>query len=176
MVPGMAAALGCSVVCGAMSLVAQTSSLVPWPVAWPGLTSDAALKKTAIKKNKIAEIRKSNTYRSERRWVAVNLLLVWPVGTCAPNSAVRGAGGSPATRSAVVAPLSGRLGGLRTNDGTASSSSSSSIRTNRRRFGARLLSAGSIGAGDGSAGIGLFPATLSSVVGTGRACSSSLLV
>ena len=82
-----------------------------------------------------------------------------------------------ATRSAVVAPPSGRLGGLRTNDGTASSSSSSSsIQTNRRRFGARLLSAGSVGIGDGSTGIGLFPDTLSSVVGTGRACSSSLLV
>jgi hypothetical protein len=129
-----------------------------------------------MKKN-IGEIRKLNTYRFERRWVAVNLLLVRPVGTCAPDSPARGAGGSTATRSAVVAPPSGRLGGLRTNDGTASSSSSSSsIRTNRRRFGARLLSAGSVGIGDGSTGIGLFPDTLSSVVGTGRACSSSLLV
>jgi len=100
------------------------------------------------KKKKGTKIRKLNTYRSDRRWVAVNLLLALPVGACAPVSVTRGAGGSLATRSVVAGALSGRLRGLRTSDGTASSSSSSSvIRTSRRRFGAWLLSAGSVGAG-----------------------------
>ena len=107
----------------------------------------------------------------------MNLLLVRPAGTCAPISTTRGAGGSLATRSVVAGALSGRLRGRRTSDGAASSSSSSStIRTSRRRFGAWLLSAGNVGTGKGSAASGLFPATLSSVVGTGRAWSSSLLV
>jgi len=90
------------------------------------------------KKN--TKIRKLNTYRSDRRWVAVNLLLALPVGACAPASATRGAVGSLATRSVVAGALSGRLRGLRTSDGAASSSSSSSsvIRTSRRRFGAWL--------------------------------------
>ena len=119
-----------------------------------------------------------NTYRSDRRWAAVNLRLALPVGACAPVSATLGAGRSLATRSVVVGALSERLRGLRTNDGAASSSSSSSsaIRTSRRHFGAWLLSTGSVGAGEGSSDKGLFPATLSSVVGTGQACSSSLLV
>jgi len=119
-----------------------------------------------------------NTYRSDRRWVAVNLLLALPVGAGALVSATRGAGGSLATRSVVAGALSERLRGLRTSDGAASSSSSSSsvIRTSRRCFGAWLLSTGSVGAGEGSAANGLFPVTLSLVVGAGRACSSSLLV
>ena len=74
-------------------------------------------------------------------------------------------------RPVVAGATSGRLRGLRTREGTASSSSSSSssvIRTSRRCFGALLLSAGSVSAGDGSATSGLFPATLSSVVGAGR--------
>jgi hypothetical protein len=64
----------------------------------------------------------------------------------------------------------GRLRGLRTKDGIASSSSSSSsvILTSRRRFGAWLVSAGNASVADGSMAIGLFSATLSSVVGAGR--------
>ena len=109
----------------------------------------------------------------------MTLLLVRPAGTCAPISTTRGAGGSLATRSVVAGALSGRLQGRRTSDAAASSSSlssSSTICTSRRRFGAWLLSAGNVGTGKGSAASGLFPATLSSVVGTGRAWSSSLLV
>ena len=163
--------------CGAASTAAGSGA--PWSVAWSGLTSDAALEEqSTILKKTIAKIRKSNTYRSDRRWVAVNLLLARPVGTCAPISTTRGAGGSLATRLVVAGALSGRFRGRRTSDGAASSSSSSSstIRTSRRRFGAWLLSTGSVGAGAGSAASGLFPATLSLVVGTGWAWSSSLLV
>ena len=142
------------------------------------MTSDAALKiKAAFSAKKNTKIRKSNTYRSDRRWVAVNLLRARPVGAWAPVSVTRGEGGSLATRPVVVGALSGRLRGRRTSDGAASSSSSSSsvIRTSRRCFGAWLLSAGSVATGEGSAAIGLFPATLSSVVGMGRAWSSLLV-
>ena len=73
---------------------------------------------------------------------------------------------------------SGRLRGLRTKEGAATSSSLSSsvILMSRRRFEAWLVSAGSASAGDGSTTSGLFLATLSSVVGAGRFYSSSLLV
>jgi len=82
---GTAAAAGCSAVGGAASSAAQAGSATPWPATWSGLTSDAALKnKVAFsikkKKKKFAKVRKSNTYRSDRRWVAVNLLLALPVG------------------------------------------------------------------------------------------------
>ena len=113
------------------------------------------------------------TYRSERLCVTVkNLLLVVPVGACAIASTTRagstcGAGGSLVIRPVVAGAMSGRLRGLRTKEGAASSSSSSSsvILTRRRRFGVWLLSAGSVSVGEGSATSGLFPATLSSVVG-----------
>ena len=112
-----------------------------------------------------------------------NLLLVLPVGASALVSTTRvgstcGAGGSLVIRPVVAGTTSERLRGLRTKEGAASSSSSSSsvIRTRRQRFGAWLLSAYSVSVGDGSTTSGLFPATLSSVVGAGRICSSSLLV
>ena len=44
---GMADAAGCSAVCGAASSAAQAGSVTLWPVAWSGLTSDAALKNKA---------------------------------------------------------------------------------------------------------------------------------
>jgi len=95
----MADAAGCSAVCGAASSAAQAGSVTLWPAAWSGLTSDAALKNKAafLAKKKFAKVRKSNTYWSDRRWAAVNLLLALPVGTCAPVSVTRGAGGSLAT-------------------------------------------------------------------------------
>ena len=111
-----------------------------------------------------------------------NLLLVLPVAAAAAVSPTRvgsacGAGGLLVIRSAVAGATSGRLRGLRTKEGAASSSlSSSAILTSRQRFGAWLLSTGSASAGHGSTASGLFPATLSSVVGAGRFCSSSLLV
>ena len=179
MLPGATAAVGCSVVLGAASPEPRAGSPVPWPAVWPGSTSDAALQELKLKKREESKIRKSNTYRSDRRWAAVNLLLARPVGACAPTSATCGAAAPLATRSVATGAVSGRFRGRRTNEGAASSSSSSSstIRTSRRRFGAWLLSAGrsagSSGVGKGSAGNGLFPATLSSEVGTGRARSSS---
>ena len=104
-----------------------------------------------------------------------NLLLVLPVAVAAPVSprcvgSACGAGGSLVTRPVAVGVTSGRLRGLRTKEGVASSSSTSSsvILTSRRRFGAWLVSAGSAPVGDGSTAIGLFPVTLSSVVGAGR--------
>ena len=112
-----------------------------------------------------------------------NLLLVLPVAAAAPVSQTRagsacGAGGLLVIRSVAAGATSGRRRGLRTKEGAASSSSSlsSAILTSRRRFGAWLLSTGSASAGDGSTASGLFPATLSSVVGVGQFCSSSLLV
>jgi len=116
--------------------------------------------KTTFKQCQNAKCRNTKvrmqTYRSERRCVAVNLLLVLPVGACPPVSTTcvglsRGAGGSLVTRPVVVGATSGRLRGLRTNDGAASSSSSSSssIRTSRQRFGAWLLSDGSVATGEG---------------------------
>jgi hypothetical protein len=76
----------------------------------------------------------------------------------------------------VVGATSGRLRSLWTKEGVASSTSLSSvIRTSRRRFVALLLSTGRVSAGDEFAASGLFPATLSSVVGAGRFCSSLLV-
>ena len=150
---------------------------------WSGSTTDAALTikrhlnsvKTQQQNAKYHSTKvRMQTYRSEHRCVAVNRLLTLPIGACAPVSTTRvgstcGAGGSLVTPPVVAGATSGRLRGIRTNVGAASSSSSSSavIRTSRRRFGAWLLSAGSVGAGEGSAANGLFPATLSSVVGAG---------
>ena len=138
------------------------------------------------KKTRRKEVQKTScgTYRSELLCVAAkNLLLVLPVAAAAsapPShvSSVCGAGGSLVTRQASIGTTSGRLRGLRTKDGAASSSSSSSsvILTSRRHFGASLVSADNASFRDGSTAIGLFPATLSSVVGTGPFCSSSLLV
>jgi len=124
------------------------------------------------------------THRSELLCIAAkNLLLVLLAAAAdsAPPShigSVCGAGGSLVTRPASIGATLGRLCGLRTKYGAASSSSSSSsaILTSRRRFGAWLVSAGIASMGDGSIAIGLFPATLSSVVGAGRLWSSSLLV
>ena len=124
------------------------------------------------------------THRSELLCIAVkNLLLVLPAAAAASASPSRigsmcGAGGSLVTRPASIGATSGRLSGLRTKDGVASSSlsSSSAILTSRRRFGAWLVSAGIASVGDGSTAIGLFPTTLSSVVGASRFWSSSLLV
>ena len=82
-----------------------------------------------------------------------NLLLVLLAAAAAPVSLTRvgsacGASGSLVIRSAVAGATSGRLRGLRTKEGAASfSSSSSAILTSRRRFGAWLLSAGSASAG-----------------------------
>ena len=138
---------GCSVACGAASPTAAAGSAVLCSATWSGLTSDAALVnettfKQCQKQQQNAERRSTkvrlSTYRSDRLCVAVNLLLVLPVGACAPVSTTRGAGGSLVTRSVVAGATSGRPRGLRTSDGTASSSSSllSVIRTSRRRFGA----------------------------------------
>ena len=49
---GTATAVGCSAVCGVASSAAQTGSLVPWPAAWPELTSDAVLKEQNYNKKK----------------------------------------------------------------------------------------------------------------------------
>jgi len=104
---------GCSrrLLCGLRRRVFSSVDRLTRPLAggMAGVDIRRRAKGTKVQLKKIAEMRKSNTYRSERRWVAVNLLLVRPVGTCAPDSTTRGAGGSPATRSAVVGPLSGRL-------------------------------------------------------------------
>ena len=116
------------------------------------------------------------THRLELLCVTVkNLLLVLPAAAAASSppsriDSVCGAGGSLVTRPASIGMTSGRLHGLRTKDGAASSSSSSSsaILTSRRHFEAWLVSAGIASMGDGSTAIGLFPATLSSVVGAGR--------
>ena len=123
------------------------------------------------------------THRSKRLCVAAkNLLLVLPVAATASAPPCRvgsvcGAGGSLVTRPASIGATLGRLRSLRTKDGAASpsSSSSSAILTSRRRFGAWLVSAGNASIRDGSTAIGLFPATLASVVGAGQFCSSSLL-
>jgi len=82
---GTAAAAGCSAVGGAASSAPQAGSATPWPATWSGFTSDAALKNKVaflakIKIKKLAKVRKLNTYRSDRRWVTVNLLLALPVG------------------------------------------------------------------------------------------------
>ena len=123
-----------------------------------------------------------------------NLLLVLPA--CAAASApprrigsTCATGGSLVTRPGSISVTSGWLRGLRTKDGAVSSSSlsSSTILTSRRCLGAWLVEpwpikgsaavhAGIASVGDGSTAIGLFPATLSSVVGVGRLWSSSLLV
>ena len=112
-----------------------------------------------------------------------NLLLVLPAATAVSAPPRRlgstcAAGGSLVTRPVSIDATSGWMRGLRTKDGAANSSSSSSsaILMSRRRFGAWLVSAGIASVGDGSTGSGLFPATLSSMVGAGRRCSSSLLV
>ena len=112
-----------------------------------------------------------------------NLLLFLPAVTAASGppgrvGSVCGAGGSLVTRPASIGATLGRLRSLRTKDGAASpsSSSSSAILTSRRRFGAWLVSVGNTSIRDGSTAIGLFPATLSLVVGAGRFWSSSLLV
>ena len=146
-------AAGCSVVCGAASPTTAVGSAALWTATWSGSTSDAALNnkttfKQCQKQKQNAEYRSTKvrliTYRSERLCVAVNLLMVLPVGACAPVSTTRvgsvcGAGGSLDTRTVVTGATSGRLRGLRTREVTASSSSSSSssvIQTSRRRFGA----------------------------------------
>jgi len=82
------------------------------------------------KNNNKEEVQKTScrTHRSERLCVAAkNLLLVLPVAVAAsaPPSCVGsvcGAGGSLVTRPAVVGATSGRLHGLLTSDGAASSS------------------------------------------------------
>ena len=162
-----------------------TASLVLWPAMLSGTTSDAALatgdimptSKFAKKQTSRRKCRKTScrTYRSERLCVAAKNP---PSPTsrrgclCPPPSrvgSVCGAGGSLVTRPASIGATSGRLRGLRTKDGAAlsSSSSSSSILTSQRRFGAWLVSASNASMGDGPMAIGLFPATLSSVVGAG---------
>ena len=145
--------------------------------------SDVKIQK---KTRRSKEVQKTScrTHRSELLCVAAkNLLLVLPVATAASAPPIRvgsvcGAGGSLVTRSASIGATSGRLRGRRTKDGAPSSSSSSLsvILTSRRRFEAWLVSAGNAFIGDGSAVIGLFPATLSSVVDAGRCWSSSLPV
>jgi len=124
------------------------------------------MSKVATKRKKYRSTRvRLKTYRSERLCVAVkNLLLVLPVGASALVSttrvgSTRGAGGSLVIRPVVAGATSRRLRDLRTKEGAASSSSSSSsvILTSRRRFGAWLLSAGRVSAGDGSATSGLSP-------------------
>jgi len=47
--PGAAAALSCSEVCAAAPSAALAGSPVPWPAAWLGSTSDAALKEQKCK-------------------------------------------------------------------------------------------------------------------------------
>ena len=124
------------------------------------------------------------TYRSESWCIPVkNLLLVLPATAAASApprriGSVCAVGGSLVIRLVSIGATSGRLRGLRTKEGGVSSSSSpsSAILTSRRHFGAWLVSAGIASVGDGSTTVGLFPAALSSMVGTGRVWSSSLLV
>ena len=112
-----------------------------------------------------------------------NLLLVLPAAAAlsAPPrriGATCAVGGSLVTQLASIGATLGRLRGLRTKDGAASSSSSSlsAILTCRQRFGAWLVSTGIASVGEGSTAIGLFLATLCSVVGVSWPWSSSLLV
>ena len=132
---------------------------------------------------------------SELRCAAVkNLLLVLPTAAAAfvpPGhiGSTCAASVSLVTRPASIGATSGWLRGIWTKDGAVSSSSlsSSTILTSRRRLGAWLVEpwpfegsaavpARIASVEDGSTVIGLFPATLSSVVGAGRLWSSSLLV
>jgi hypothetical protein len=146
-------------------------------------------------KNKESAETLFQTYRSELRCATVkNLLLVRPVVAAASVPPGRigstcAAGGSLITRSTSIGATLGRLRGLRTKDGVVSSSllSSSTILTSQRRLGEWLVEpwpiegsaavpAGIASVEDGSTAIGLFPATLSSVVDAGQLWSSSLLV
>jgi hypothetical protein len=145
-------------------------------------------------KNKESAETLFRTYRSELRCAAVkNLLLVRLAAATASVPPGRigsmcAAGGSLITRSASIDATSGRLRGLQKDVAISSSSlSSSTILTSRRRLGAWLVEpwpikgsaavpAGIASVEDGSTAIGLFPATLSSVVDAGRLWSSSLLV
>ena len=123
-----------------------------------------------------------------------NLLRALPAVAAASAAPGRACSTCMTSRSLTTRPLSlgatsGWLWGLRTKVGAASSdsSSSSTIRISQRHLGARVSDvdpwpimgpapAGTASTADGSAAIGLLPATLSSVVGARQFPSSSLLV